>query len=241
MNDFHDSPPRLLMANRDGFCFQWRSDGPDYQRLLDEFRAGTLEATSLGGGHPDRAVYKVQWDGRPYVLKWDREKDPRPEKRWLEFWTGTAFSRLIRLTANSRRRGGSTAQDVYLVAERLDGRHFQEGYLIAEYVEGASLNHERLAEAAPLMAEAVGRLHGEGLASSDLHPGNFIVTPGGIRIIDLSLKSPLIICQANDILRMEQAYGVRVSAGGLGLGLVLAGLRLIGRGRRILRKWRGKS
>jgi len=234
-------PPRLLTALKDGFRFQWRSDGPDYRRILDEFKAGTLETTRLGGGHPDRSVYKVYWDGRPFVLKWDRENDPRPEKRWLEFWAGTAFSRLIQLTAKSRRRGGNTAQDVYLVAERLTGRHFQEGYLIAEYVEGIFLDDERLDENAPLMAEAVGRLHREGLASSDLHPGNFIVTPLGIRIIDLSLKSPLIICQANDILRMERDFGVRMPASGPGLGLILAGLKLIWSVRLFLRKWRGKS
>lgn len=241
MTELHNSTPRLLTAQDGGFRLKWRADQPDCRQILTAFRAGELTGKPMGyGGHPDRKVYQVFWNGRPFVLKWDREKDRRPEKRWLEFWTGTAFSRLIRLTCRSRLNGGRTAQDVYLVAERLEGRHFQEGYLIAEFVEGGFLDRERAAEAAPSMAEAVARLHEEGLASSDLHLGNFIVVQDGLRIIDLSLKSPLIVCQANDILRMRRDYGVRLEVRGAGLKCLVAGLELIGTIKTVLRKWRGK-
>jgi heptose II phosphotransferase len=211
---------RILKAYQKGWRLQWREDSVDYPRLLDDFQAGRLTAERLSTGSAYREVYRLTAGGRRYVVKRDWEVDPRLEKKVWDWLAGTPYDRLIRLTSLAVSRGCREAQDVYLVAEKLVWGRCREAWMIAEYVEGEALIRE-YANGRPAhwpdvrpyilgMAETLGRIHDYGLASNDFHPGNFIRTEdGGLRIIDLAVDGPLIICQANDALTMMHFFQVR--------------------------------
>ncbi len=212
-------PARILETKNDGWRIRWREDGVDYPHLLAEFRAGRVPATRLTTGSGFREVYRLETTGRRYVVKRDWEVDPRPEKKLWDWLAGTPYARLLKLTNRAVGRGCRIVQDVYLVAERLSGGRCLEAWMVAEYVEGTSFVEEfvdgRPAKVGnfrpwiPAMAETLEELHNCGLASNDFHPGNFILTDQGLKIIDLSLDSPVVIGQANDALTMLHFFKVR--------------------------------
>jgi len=213
---------RLLMADIDGYRVQWKDDGTDYPKLLEDFKAGRLETTRFFTNSGHRQVYRAEVGGRRLVMKIDRETDSRFEKRLWDRIGGTPYSRLIKFTSRAIARGCPIVQDVFLVAEKMDGPSCLEAWLIAEYVEGRSFLAEEYVEGRtveqmerdyrpwlPAMGDVLADLHDWGLASNDVQPGNFILTDKGLKVIDLSLDSPILICQANDMLKMRGWYHVK--------------------------------
>lgn len=209
--------PPILKRAADGWRIQWRNDGHDYPGLLEKFRRGELEGRPLSTGSPLREVWRLELAGRVYVIKHDWEVDHRAEKVLWDFIGGTPYHRLIKYTSRAVMAGCRIAQDVYLVAEKMCRGRCREAWLVAEYVEGESFITEykdgrpvkvmgNLRAFVPAMNEALEVLHDGGLASNDIHPGQFILTPEGLRIIDLSLDSPIIVCQVNDALTMMHFF-----------------------------------
>lgn len=244
----------ILTAEIDGYRVRWKDDGTDYPKLLEDFKAGRLPTIRFFTNSGYRQVYRAEADGRRFVMKIDRETDSRFEKRLWGRFGGTPYSRLIKFTNRAIGRGCPVVQDVFLVAEKMDGPSCQEAYLIAEYVEGQSFVAEEYVEGRtvdqmerdfrpwlPAMGETLADLHDWGLASNDVQPGNFILTDNGLKVIDLSLDSPILICQANDMLKMRGWYHVNAPIRGLRrksiYGLLLAWYIL----KRFLRKLRGRK
>lgn len=221
-------PVGLSIKEENGWRIQWQADGVDYPSLLNDFRQGLLPGDRLSTGSPDREVYRVAppaarlpgGPARRLVIKRDREFDTRLEKRLWDWLGGTQYSRLIRFTNRAVNEGCRLIQDIYLVAEKMEGGRCREAWLIAEYVEGEAfiqqyvdgraskaINYRHLV---PDMARAMGELHDWGLAANDFHPGNFVLTESGdLRIIDLAMDGPMLICQANDALTMMHFYKIR--------------------------------
>jgi len=211
--------PGLNQTKSQGWRVTWKDDGTDYPRILDNFRSGGLTGRSLSTGSPHRRVFRVETEGRAFVVKHDLEVDSRFEKKIWQWLAGSPYSRLIKFTNRAMARGCPVAQNVYLVAERLEHGLCREAWLIAEFVEGTSFIEEYDANGEPVkysnekpwvtaMGETLAVLHDYGLASNDFHPGNFILTPQGLKIIDLAVDGPLIICQINDAVTMRHFYQV---------------------------------
>lgn len=214
----------LLQEKQAGWRIQWRNDGYDYPGLLNKFRSGALKGACLTTGSRFREVYRLEADGRKFVIKRDWEVDPRLEKKLWDWLGGTAYHRLIKFTTRAVLKGCQVAQDVYMVAERISGGRCLEAWLVAEYVEGQSFIRkfedgqpaevlEGFDQYVPQMNETLERLHDCGLASNDVHPGQFILTEEGLRIIDLSLDGPMIVCQVNDALTMMHFFKARPPLG----------------------------
>ncbi|MDR1657696.1 MAG: hypothetical protein LBT47_09110 [Deltaproteobacteria bacterium] len=204
---------------------QWKEDGFDYPGLLKDFQSGRVTGQRLVTGSPYRTVHRVKVGQREFVIKTDSNVskiDKRLEKRLFVMFFGTQYSRLIRKTAAAINKGCQVVQDIYLVSEKMEGRHCQEAYIIAEYIAGHSFIREEYQEGAEVvfrrpgpwlvnMAESLATLHDYGLASNDSIISNFIVTPQGeVKVIDLTLNGPMIICQVNDILKMRRSYQTEV-------------------------------
>lgn len=221
-------PAGLSIREAEGWRLQWKADGTDYPALLADFRRGLLGGDRLSTGSPDREVYRVSppperlgpGTARRLVIKRDLEYDQRLEKRLWDRLGGTQYARLIRFTNRAVNQDCRLIQDVYLVAERMEGGRCREAWLIAEYVEGEAFIQQYVDGRAsrsiayghlvPDMARALAELHGWGLAANDFHPGNFVLTESGeLRIIDLAMDGPMLICQANDALAMMHFYQTR--------------------------------
>jgi serine/threonine protein kinase len=201
---------------------QWKNDGFDYQSLLNSFLAGDIPGQRLATETSLRTVHKLEYAGRLFVIKHDKEIDQRLEKKIWFFLAGTMYSRLIWLTAKAIRKGCPVLQDVYLVSERMSGRFCQEAYIIAEYVPGQSFLKESNEPGQPiiflrpgdnliLIAEALKILHNYGLASNDTKISNFILTAiKRIKIIDLTTNTPILLAKVNDVLQMKKNYDTDV-------------------------------
>ncbi len=200
----------VRVSELDGYRLQWVDDGTDYPALWTAFREGRLAAEPLAVNRPFRDVYRIEAAGRRFVFKRDKYVENRWEKRLLVRLLGaTRYTRILRLTSDAVVRGCRTAQEVYLVAERMNGRQCLEAYLIAEYVEGRHLTPDEIQPRREEIARALADIHAHGLASNDCQPNNFLVTGHGLRMIDLDMSNLLVICQLNDIQALEKRFGLR--------------------------------
>ncbi|MDR0547868.1 MAG: hypothetical protein LBI10_00415 [Deltaproteobacteria bacterium] len=228
----------------------WKNDGFDYPLLLNRFLSGDINSQKLTTGSLYGTVHKVSYKGRLFVIKHNTEQDHRLEKRLFSYLAGTRFSRLILLTAKAIQQGCPVVQDVYLVKEKMAGRSCSEAYIISEYVPGQSFIKEnsepgqpivffRPGENLALIAEALGTLHAYGLASNDAIISNFILTDQNkIKVIDLRPNTPILIGQANDVLKMRRSYQTEVPINGWLLKILVGLLTFRDRLKQRLRVWR---
>ena len=228
LSNLHDNvragQPAVFKSRQGEWRIEWLNDGYDYPALLDKFRQGQLKGRPLSTGSNFREVYCLEHDGRKFIVKRDWEIDRRAEKVIWDLVGGTPYHRLIKFTARAALKGSTIAQGVYLVAEKMAWGRCLEAWLVAEYVEGESLIQEfkdgrpskvvdDLGQYISVMNETLEKLHDGGLASNDVHPGQFIKTDQGLRVIDLSLDGPMIVCQVNDALTMMHFFGFRPPLG----------------------------
>ncbi|MGL4860740.1 MAG: lipopolysaccharide core heptose(II) kinase RfaY [Enterobacteriaceae bacterium] len=223
----------------DGFLVYQKNDGTNYLTILEDFKAGKIAWQALNSGNPQRDVFLIEVDGKKYILKWDRELDPRLEKRLWQFISGPYYSGLIQRVAAAKQEGCNIIGDIYLVAERSRWRQSIEAYVLAEYLPGeplGSLPPEQIQHYKPTIANTVQTLHRYQLASNDLHAGNFIITPQGLKLIDLSDRGALAICQANDLLALRRLYQIELPPSGWVYHLIAGKEKL----KRFSRRLRGK-
>lgn len=227
----------IVTSKENGFTIYEKNTGVRFGEVLKKYLAGELTSLSLGSGNEDRTVAVVEYEGKRYILKNDREKDKRLEKRLQNYLFGPFFSTLIYATDRAISQGYTGTADLYYVAEKMVGRECENVYTIHEYVEGTPLkaiddsNREEI-------KHCILALHRAGLASNDIHAGNFIRTPEGeLKIIDLSCRGSMRVCQANDILTLRKKYHLDVK----GRGTVYRIIQLKEDFRKLSRKLRGKT
>jgi serine/threonine protein kinase len=201
---------------------EWKNDGVDYKKLLLDFQNGQIQGTQLNNKTDLREVYKVEYEGRDFVIKHDTEMEKLLEKKiWIRL-AGTLFSRLISLTTKAIKKGCPVAQELFLVAEKLSGPFCQESYIIAEFIQGqcfmkeiikidgeTKFVYQRPDAYVNSIVDSLTILHKFGLASDDIELSNMILTKDNIvRFIDLHPRGPIFLCQASDILKMKTFYNI---------------------------------
>ncbi len=197
----------ILESDQNGWRTLWKNDGTDYPALLKSFLDGGLKAEEFKKDY-STSVHQADALGRRFIFKHYYKLEPRPEKRLWHRLAGTFYSRIFKITNRAIRNGCRSAQDIFLVTEKFQGPYSKEVWLIAEYVPG-----EKLADRDPMarreqVFRTVAHIHQCGLASNDLHPGNLILTPDGeIKLIDVSINSPLIVSQMKDLVRLRRVFG----------------------------------
>ncbi|RLM23894.1 lipopolysaccharide core biosynthesis protein [Brenneria alni] len=211
----------IVRREINGFHVYEKSGCGTYVQILADFHQGKIGYKLLNSGSKERKVYLVEVNGTKYVLKRERELDPRLEKRISRFIYGPYYSRLIYRVAEARKQGCTRIADIYAVAEKVRHREAVETYILSEYIEGTPL--AELRDLSPYKAEikaCVEELHHHRLASNDIHPGNIIFTDNGLRIIDLSDKGHQGICQANDAYALKRFYNIELDIHTLAYQLV---------------------
>lgn len=219
--------PACRAEKRDGWDIRWVEGDLDYRAVLEDFRGGRLQGEILAS-RPTMETFRVRVGERTLVIKHSLALNGKPGWHLWELVAGPAFSRLFRETWAALGRGCDMIPEIYLAAEKCAiGRRCQEGYLIAQYLEGDVLRpgqpqEEWLAALGPTVA----RLHGHGLASGAPHLWNLIRTDEGWKMLDLSFKGPMLICQAHDIHDMKRRLGVEAPMHSPALKCVHALVRL---------------
>lgn len=234
----------LLSKEIDGFRVQWKNDGVDYPAIWRAFRNDKLPVRPIAVNRRFRSTHLLTLGDRQYLMKKDWHVERRLEKRLLYFLMGgtTRYSRIIQLINRAIGRGCRSAQDIFLVAERMEGPVCVEAWLIADFMPGHALDMGEAMANLDELVETVRDIHRHGLACNDIQPYNFIRTAEGeVKGIDMDISSPLWICQANDVWTMKRRFGADVPLeGGLGLKLTWAAIGLRDCLRSLSRRLRGK-
>ena len=214
-----------------------RNTAVDISSLLEQWAARKIQGKALNSGNPQRSVHLVKYNDQKFIIKTDREVDQRLEKKIINFLFGSFYSRLIKQLDSTPKKLRKHTADLYYVAEKCQHRQCVDVSVVHEYVEGEPLQEINASNAQEVKALIL-KLHQAGLASNDIHPGNFIRTPSGeLKIIDLSCKGSIKICQANDILTLRNKYHIPVEGHGVVYRLIAAKERF----RQFSRRLRGKK
>lgn len=226
----------ISKTHEKGYTVYCKETNIDLKLLMSKYINKEISGKPLSSGNAMRSVELVEYNSQKFIIKNDREVDPRFEKKMQNFISGPFYSRLIKKLDKLSPEMRACTADLYYAAEKVRLRQCHDVYIIHEYIEGTPLK-EISPKNADEVKQCVLRLHKAGLASNDIHPGNFIRTPGGeLRIIDLSCKGNMKICQANDILALQRKYNIKIK----GKGLVYKLICLKEATRSLSRKLRGK-
>lgn len=200
---------KIIKKQRDDFVTYQKEGMPDFWQVIDDYVQGKIVSKSLSSGNIDRSVARITIDGQNFIIKCEKERDKRLEKRIMRMISGPFYSRLLMRLVKAQNKGCSVTNDIYFVAEKMQGRESVETWIIAEYVEGTVLSE--LDDITPYYAQmksVISQLHQYGLSSNDIHAGNFVLTDDGLKVIDLSDYGNFTICKANDLIALKRLYGI---------------------------------
>ncbi|MEE9656161.1 lipopolysaccharide core heptose(II) kinase RfaY [Kluyvera ascorbata] len=226
----------IIQTELDGFNVYFKKKNINFPSLMEKFARNEIKGKPLNAENGFRSVYLVEYDNKKFIVKNDREIDHRFEKKALNFIFGPFYSNMIKRLGRLTPEQRACTADLYYVAEKCQLRQCVEVSTIHEYIDGEPLTEINESNAQDVK-DCIIKLHNSGLASNDIHPGNFIRTPSGeLKVIDLSCKGSMKICQANDIITLRNKYNIDIQGHGFVYKLILLKEKL----RRLSRKIRGK-
>lgn len=199
----------IITTKKNGYRVYQKESAIDYWQVIDDYTQGKLVGKNLNSGNIERSIARISVDGKSYIIKCEKERDSRFEKRIMRMLSGPYFSRLLYRLVRAQNQGCTITNDIYFVAEKMHCRESLETWIIAEYVEGTVLSEiSDITPYYPEITALVNQLHSYGLASNDIHAANLVLTDEGIKIIDLSDFGSFAICRANDLIALKRFYGI---------------------------------
>lgn len=200
---------KIIKKQRNGFMTYQKAGEIDFWQVMIDYIDGKIVGKDLGSGNAERSVERISLNGKNYIIKCEKERDKRIEKRVMRMLSGPFYSRLLTRLVSAQNQGCTVTNDIYFVAEKMQYRESVETWIIAEYVEGTVLSElDDLTPYYPEMKSVIKQLHHYGLSSNDIHAGNFVLTEDGLKVIDLSDYGNLTICKANDLIALKRFYGI---------------------------------
>ncbi|WP_312927005.1 lipopolysaccharide core heptose(II) kinase RfaY, partial [Pseudescherichia sp.] len=87
----------VAFSRKQGFEIYQRINDDDFTALLTQYKNNQIPVHKLASGSAARSVAIIASEKRKYILKEDRERDKRLEKKIANFIFGPFQSRLIKL------------------------------------------------------------------------------------------------------------------------------------------------
>lgn len=204
----------LRQRRADGYVVLEKNDGGDYWGLYRRFLRGEVTAKTFRAAAKARDVHLLDDGGKKYILKIDRSGWGFGGESGLErfFWKmvrGPFYSRLMRRLARARADGCDRCQEMFMAAEKRTLHYCHEAVVLFEYLEGDTL--EKLPDLAPLLPgirDCLDTLHRHDLALCDINPRNFVLTPDGVKAIDLVCRGNARIDRVKDTIRAKKVFGI---------------------------------
>lgn len=220
-----------------GFVIHGKNDGCDYWRLVRACIAEHIDQdalrrnhparpaipvcrdgvevvlTPLAYGNPKRMVFRMEADGRAYVLKRAYMGTIGLRRLFPRLMGTTYFTRIMKMVNAAVAAGSRVTQDCFLVAEKWLGPFRQEIWVLLEYVEGDSLGQRPDFDSRREALETtVENLLAHDLTMDDLTLHNFIDSGQEIYAIDVSCRPFTWLQKGKMRLKMRQRYGLRLPA-----------------------------
>jgi heptose II phosphotransferase len=223
----------IALRRDGGYVVHWKEDGSDYWRLVKacidenidqdalirgypakpsipvERNGISVVLKTLAYGNPKRMVFRLEWEGRTFILKRAR-MGTLGLRRFLPWTTGiTYFTRVMRKAVAAVAEGCWSTQGYFCVAERWLSLFRQEVWVLLEYVEGTQLNLVNFAPNRRALADAAENLLQHRMTLDDLALGNFLVDNCGVvRAIDISCRPFTALQMAKMRLKLNTVYGL---------------------------------
>ncbi|MDC7691935.1 lipopolysaccharide core heptose(II) kinase RfaY [Vogesella indigofera] len=206
----------------DGFCILEKKDDKNYYAILSLFFDEKIERNLIQKGSKGE-VWKVRHDGVCYALKINRPTNKIIGRKVKALLKGSYFSSLILRVDKARAEECFSMCDVYLVAEKKHFRFARESFVLMEWIDGPLLSdsEELRNKYKNEVGDLLKNLHQHGISSGDVHPGNFIVSNAGLKIIDLSGRGASAIDRAKDFIGLKNKFGVEADVNSWAISLVL--------------------
>ncbi|MGR7464112.1 lipopolysaccharide core heptose(II) kinase RfaY [Klebsiella aerogenes] len=148
-----------------------------------------------------------------FVIKIYAPRKKRGEKFFKTFFFGSYQENLIHQIDRAKSMGDDFVNDFYFLAEKRLFGFPLVSVMLFEYIPGTSLDD--LPTTPPSLIRtvmaSVEKMHGMGIISGDPHKGNFIMSPAGIKVIDLSGKRCSALRKAQDNIMLEKHFSATVT------------------------------
>lgn len=179
-----------------------------------------LTLAPLMFNNPKRMVFRMDWEGRRYILKWARMGALGLDRLFPRTPGWTYFTRIMVLVNRAVRSGCDATQDYFLVAEKPAGRWRREAWVLLGYLEGESLGDMPENSLRPELRRTVEELLSHGLTMDDLTLHNFLVDGDRVRAIDISCRPFTRLQAVKMAMKMNARYGLGVPLRGFGDRLI---------------------
>ncbi len=143
-----------------------------------------------------------------FIIKIYAPRKKRVEKFFKALFSGSYQENLIHQIDRAKSMGDEFVNDFYFLAERRMFGFPLVSIMLFEYIPGPGLNDLPTTPPSVIrtVMASVEKMHGMGIISGDPHKGNFIMSPAGIRAIDLSGKRYSAIRKAQDNIMLEKHF-----------------------------------
>lgn len=179
--------------------------------LLREKKGEIL--VDVSEGKRKRIVLKAEIQGRMVIVK--REffifRFDRSVKAYL---FGSNARSVFSVSKSAFENGFSGIPHFFLCAERFERGVLRECISVMEFLKGDSLpwNVPLPEEIRAEICSLVNGCHAHGIISGDIHPGNFIKTENGLKLIDFCGKKVFpSLAKARDRAQLGRRFGIRFS------------------------------
>lgn len=207
----------------------------DYFKMLTDFISHPPEDLHLlaPSDRPKRFTYLTTQADKKFIIKLDGGVEQRLERRLINVLSGNFFFNLMKRLSNANANGCDITYQMYLVAY---DKQSKMNYMIFNYIEGRTLTEQEMTQHREAIKNCIETLHRFGLASNDIHAGNFLMTDSGIKVIDLTPIGFSWTAFVNDAIELRDKYQIIIKVSPLLLN-IKDGLHRL---RHLSRKLRGK-
>lgn len=205
--------PPTEVRHVDGFTVRELADGCDYYGLVRRVVSGEIRPErNIDCGN--KWVRIFVWEGKTFVLKYNAVPIKYWECKVSRFVRGPVFSRIMKKSNAAIAEGCDCIQRIYLTAERMERGLARESYMLVEYIPGEVLTDGGELPEAEIVA-TLEKLHTYKLALIDPHPGNFVMTETGLKVIDLTFRDGFLMGRAKDVVMAKRFMGIDVPVKGV--------------------------
>lgn len=182
---------------------------PRIRKILER-REGDVLGDRMNAPKRKRLILKSEIEGTPVVLK--RELFVfRFDRSIKAFLFGSDAKNIFKISCRARERDFTKIPRTFLVAEKFSGGILRETISVSEFLDGSPLRPPISPERAEEVKNLLTECHANSIISGDVQFDNFMVTSGGVKLIDFRGNKIIPwLAKARDRLQLEFTLGIPV-------------------------------
>jgi serine/threonine protein kinase len=207
-------------------------DGHDYRELLDLVRSGKIETTKPEAGTKENLAVIVKYKGKKYLVKKASKPFIKFDARLKYRVFGSPFLSVMKKVECAIADGCDLLQRICLIEEMVEreGKGVRVAiWIVLEYLEGEMLlGHKEIQKYTQKIPEAIREIHRYKLTHRDCNLGNFIISDGKVKIIDIHFYSDLFFRQMFwTICKVKKMYDLDIPIDGVMNNILFSASKMI--------------